>query len=82
MEDEAEKLRCDLQRYRRLFNPFGCVTDRQVRNTLKEMIAETEARLQAIEGRPAEGKQDQDIRRSGADGCNRSDQRQHAGRGT
>jgi hypothetical protein len=49
MEPELDKLRCDLRRYRRLFNPSGCVTDRQVRNTLKELIAETEARLQAIE---------------------------------
>jgi hypothetical protein len=56
MESEIEKLRCDLQRYRRLFNPYGCVTDRQLRNTLKELIAETEARLHAIEAEAAETK--------------------------
>jgi hypothetical protein len=56
MKNEIDKLRCDLQRYRGLFNPYGCVTDRQVRNTLKELIAETEARLHAIERGPAADK--------------------------
>jgi hypothetical protein len=49
MESESDKLQRDLQRYRRLLSPYGGVTDRQVRNTLKELIAEVEERLQAIE---------------------------------
>jgi hypothetical protein len=78
MESELDKLRGDLQRYRRLFNPYGCVTDRQVRNTLKELIDETEARLRVIEHGSAGDEAAQDIGRPRLDGYNRSDKEQFA----
>ena len=49
MEGEIDKLRRDLERYRRLHSPYGGITDRQLRNTLEEMIAEIEEKLRAIE---------------------------------
>ena len=61
METEADKLHRDLQRYRRLLSPFSGVTDRQVRNTLKELIAEAEARLNAIALAAAAGRSRQSV---------------------
>ena len=50
MDINVDELQRNLQRYQRLLGPFGGVTDRQVRNALKELIAESEERLHAIEG--------------------------------
>ena len=76
METEAERLRQNLERYRRLFNPYGCVTDQQVRNTIKELIAETEERLRAIERRPAEDKTARATGPAGSDGDDPADKPQ------
>lgn len=50
MNDEAAKLRQDLQRYRFL---LSANSDPATDKAIRELIAETEARLDAIEGKAA-----------------------------
>jgi hypothetical protein len=46
MDSEIEKLRCDLHRYRFL---LGANSDRQADQVIRELIAEAEARLCALQ---------------------------------